>query len=212
VFNSRIGRTAPRSSSAEFAAALRRGLARHAWWRAVVVAGAAAVGVLAWSALTVDVRDARRSWGSSAEVWVAVADHWPGEPIRAERRVLPVVAVAVGAVDVDPRRMVARQHLGTGEVINDVDVVGSDGPFALAPPGSIVVSVADPLVVDAPVRAPVVVSSEGIVLSDDGTVVGVVDGVIRVAVPRGDAPAVAAAAAQSLASLLFPVGTAATDE
>ena len=77
------------------------------------------------------------------------------------------------------------------------------GPAALADPGTVVVALSDPLARNVVVGLNVQVTADGLVVADAARVAGVVDDVIFVAVSAGDAPTVAAAAQQGIATLLY---------
>ena len=66
-----------------------------------------------------------------------------------------------------------------------------------------VVALSDPLARDVVAGLDVQVTADGLVLADAARVTGVVDDVIFVAVSERDGPAVAAAAQQGIASLLY---------
>ncbi|MEM1332627.1 MAG: SAF domain-containing protein [Actinomycetota bacterium] len=185
-------------------AAARTAIARHRSTRSVaVMAVAALVGLSAHSLTDADRRAAQR-WGETREVWVASSDVAIGDPISITSRSMPVAVLPPGAVDDDPSGAVARRAVGLGEIVVVADVAGRSGMTALAPDGTTVVPIADPFLVDAPAGAPVAVSSEGILLTGQGLITGVVDGALLVAVPDAVAPAVAAAASLRLASVLLP--------
>ena len=115
-------------------ARIRLVMARHPWiyWAAIaVIAGAVAVGT-ARAMAGVDAQ--RRTWGEQTTVWVATAPIEPGQPIRSHRRLVPRAMVPAGAVEGAPDNTVARQRIGTGEIITDIDVT-APGPAGLIPDG-----------------------------------------------------------------------------
>lgn len=184
-------------------ARLRLTLVRHPsihWVAVAVVAAAVGAGV---HQRTESAERTRASWGETVEVSVATHIHRVGDPIRAERRDLPVAVTPPGAVaEIDPGARAVRP-IGVGEILVETDLTDRTGPGALADPGSAVVAVADPLVPEPPIGVEVAVAAEGIVLAERGRVVDRRAEVALVAVPIGDAPAVAAAARQGVASLVF---------
>ncbi|MEL6893166.1 MAG: hypothetical protein AAFP84_16350 [Actinomycetota bacterium] len=182
----------------------RRWIARHPWVRWSVVVGCVAVVIASWLELRDATIEARNAWGERIEVWVAARDHEPGDSVEVVSTAMPRTLVPAAALDAEPADEVARRRIAVGEVVVGPDVAGPPRPVALAPTGSVVVAVADPLVPDAPLGAAVLVVAEAVVLADAGVVTSVHDGVIGVAVPAPAAPAVAAAARQHLASLVFP--------
>lgn len=184
--------------------AVRVALARRPWWRVGVVIALAVLAGWAHLAAVDDLRRERAAWGSTVDVWVVRDAHAPGDVVDAEAMSMPVAVVPDAAVEADPTGQVARQRLAGGEIVVAVDLAPSSSPVALAPPGTVVVPVADPLVTDAAVGSAVMVASEGIVLAASGVVVDVADGVVLVAVSEREASMVAAAASRSIASLLFP--------
>lgn len=189
------------------AARLRNVLARHRWlyWAAVASLAAATALVVASAGAAVD--DARRSWGATRPVLVATADLVPGEPLdgAAELRPLPVPMIPTAAIGAVPTGAVARQHVGTGEVVVEADVAATANPQALIPAGWSAVAVAEPVPSGAVTGDEVTAVAEGVVLAADGVVVGRSGDAVLVAVPAGDGPAVAMAAASgTLALLLVP--------
>jgi hypothetical protein len=189
------------------AARLRNVLARRRWlyWAAVALLAAAAALVMASAGAAVD--DARRSWGETRTVFVATADVVPGAALdgAAERRVLPVPLIPAAALGEVPVGAVARQHVSRGEVVVAADVAPTATPQALIPAGWSGVAVAEAVPSGAVTGDAVTAVAEGVVLAAEGLVVGRSGAAVLVAVPDGDAPAVAmAAAAGTLALLLVP--------
>ena len=118
-------------------ARLRHVLARRPWlyWLGVA-AVAMAIGLVALRAAA-SVDEARRRWGTTREVAVALTDLAPGDPLRGHvelrSRPLPMVPAAALTELVDDAR--ARQHVSVGEVLVAADLVPSAAPQALIPPG-----------------------------------------------------------------------------
>jgi len=180
---------------------LRRLLARRPWIYWVVVALVAiAVGGRVLS--HVDAVDAeRRSWGELAPVFVATSDIAPGESIVAERRELPEAMLPeqpAPAVD----GSVARQWVSAGEVVAATDLAPTTGPLALVPTGWLAVPVIESPTSGAAVGDRVRVVAEGVVLSEEGLVVGHSPDATLVAVRPDEAPLLPAA--DRVALLLVP--------
>ena len=170
-------------------ARLRHLLARRPWlyWLGVGVV-ALAVGLVAVRAAA-SVDEARRRWGTTREVAVAVADLAPGDPLagHVELRPRPAPMVPAAAVTelVDGAR--ARQHVGLGEILVATDLVASAAPQALIPPGWSAVAVAEAVPSGAAVGDHVAAARGGVVVAREGIVVGQRDDAVLVAVPDDDA-------------------------
>lgn len=178
-------------------------VARHRWiyWLTI---GVVAVGVGLLVKERLDALDAQRSsWGDTRSVLVADGDLRPDGPIEVNSISLPVAAVPPSAVSELPRGARLHQRVASGEVIVAADLVGGNGPARHADPGTVVVGIVDTPGASLSIGLRVQVSSEGVVLADDGTIVGLEGEVIFVAVAERDGPAVASAAHSGLASLLF---------
>ncbi len=185
------------------AARARLVLARRPWiyWVVVVVlAVAAASSVRSEMASIASERD---TWGSASSVLVARHQLEPGDPITADLVSLPLAALPDGALTDEPTGAVVRQRVAAGEILTRLDVTSRPGPAALAEPGTVVVALSDPLARDVVVGLNVQVTADGLVVADAARVTGVVDNVIFVAVDTDEAPTVAAAAQQGVASLLY---------
>lgn len=165
-------------------------MARHPWiyWTVIaVVAGAVAMGT---ERAMAGVDAQRRSWGEQTAVWVASARIEPGQPIRSSRQQVPRAMVPASAVDVAPDDSVARQRIGAGEIITDVDVA-APGPAGLVPDGWVAFAVPVP-------SAPWAVGDHVRVYAVDqfvsaGIVVDEGDSASVVAIPAESAPAMATA-------------------
>ena len=171
---------------------LRRLLARRPWIYWVVVAlVAVAVGGRVLS--HVDAVEAeRRSWGEVVPVFVATADVAPGESIVAERRELPTAMLPEQpASSVDGG--VARQRVSVGEIVTATDLAPASGPLSLVPTGWLAVPVVESPTSGAEVGDRVQVVAEGVVLSEEGLVVGHSPDATLVAVRPDDAPLLPAA-------------------
>ena len=162
---------------------------------AAVALLAVGIAVAAASAVA-GVDDARRAWGATRSVVVAVAELAPGDPLigRTELRPHPAPMVPASALTAVPPAAVARQRVAAGEVLVELDVVAGHLPVALVPPGWRGVAIAEPSrrapssAISWPRRA------AGLIVADDGVIVGRTESTVVVAVPAVDAPAVAAAA------------------
>ncbi len=178
---------------------LRRFLSEHRWvYWAIVIATAT---VAAWSVHgTVDhAEQARRSWTATQIVLVAAHDHDAGDVIGHDAIELPVAAVPATAVHQLDSDAIARQSIAAGEVLTDVDVAGAT--TGVAPDGTLTIAIRAYDTTIATMGDHVHVLAEGRSVSDAGVVVDVVDDIVHVAVPERDAPAVAAAASSSTATL-----------
>ena len=116
---------------------------RHPWiyWCAVaLVASGVGLGT-ARSMARVDA--ARRSWGDHQTVWVAAAAIEPGQPVVADRRDIPRAMTPVGALATAPVDVVARQSIGAGEIITNVDIAAG-GSAGLVPHGWVAFVVGSP--------------------------------------------------------------------
>ena len=185
------------------AARARLVLARRPWiyWAVVAVfAGLAAATVQAHISSVAAERD---RWGATRTVLVATGQLEAGDQVAAAPIVLPVAAVPDSALAELPDGAVVRQRVAAGEVLTQLDVTGRAGPASLAEPGTVVVALSDPLARDVAAGLSVQVSADGLVVADDARITGVVDDVVFVAVSERDGPAVAAAAQQGIASLLY---------
>lgn len=185
------------------AARARLVLARHPWFYWVVVAALAAAAAAVVHTRLAAIDAARDGWGSGRTVLVAQHRHEPGDPIRAALTVLPDAAIPDDALVDVPVGAVVRQRVGVGEVLTRLDITAGTGPAALAEPGTVVVGLYDPLARDVTPGLRVRVTADGLVLAGDAEVTGVADDVIFVAVDDRDAAAIAAAAQQGIASLLY---------
>lgn len=153
------------------------------------------------------VDHARRSWGDTRQVIVASTNHEPGQPLQIERVDMPIAMVPPGAIvanDVDGiSPPITRQRIGVGEIVVASDITSASGPAALAEPGTAVVGVIDPHARNVAIGLDVAVASDGVLLAHHALVVDLVDDVIFISVDEPDAPAVAAAAHDGAASLIF---------
>lgn len=186
------------------AVAARRMLVKRPWihWLVVAVAAAGAGGSMLERADRVDA--ARNAWGETGRVWVAVADHAPGDPLAVERREVPLAMIPEGAVEtVDG--LTARQRVAAGEIVHTADVVALSGPQSLTPVGWLAVPVNESPPSGAALGDRVRVVADGVVLSADAIVVGHHDGASLIAVPSDDAPPIAAlGTGEGVTLLLIP--------
>jgi len=202
----------------------RRALARPVVRRIAVAAVALATGLIVTS-LVQSAEAARSRWGASRPVAVATRDLAAGEVVGAGGvavRMLPEAAVPERALSGAPLGRVVRQPVARGEALvpDRLAPDGLTGAAALVPAGRLAVAVpvgpggAPPLVVGDIVDVLAVVpggtASSTAAAGDAGTggdvpafplvagagVVDVGEDAVTVAVPRDDAPAVAAALAQ----------------
>lgn len=180
---------------------LRRLLARRPWIYWVVVA-LVAIGVgHEVRSRVASVEEARGSWGEVVPVFVASADVAPGEAVVAERRELPAAMLpAQPAAAVDGA--VARQRVSVGEIVTATDLAPATGPLALVPAGWLAVPVVESPTSGADVGDRVQVVADGVVLSEEGLVVGHSPDATLIAVRPDDAPLLPAA--DRVALLLVP--------
>jgi hypothetical protein len=183
-------------------------VARRPWIRWLIIFGIGLLVALMVSGQLQRIDTARAAWSDQSDVWVAAADHSPGDMLVAERRTLPRLAIPPAAVDHITSGATARQQLRRGEVIVDSDVTALSGPAAVADVGQVVVPVSDPLLTMASgslsIGVSVMILSEGIVLASDAHIAAIDGDVIFVAVDVADAASVAAAAQVRAASIVFP--------
>jgi len=195
---------APRElSPARLGRNVRLGFARRPWirWLAVGMVAAAA-GVSVHTQLQ-SVDDARAQWANRERVAISTTSVSAGDALMWEWRSIPALAVPDGVARSIPSGAVARQRVGTGEIIVGADLTVGDGPAAGAAAGHMVVPVSDPLVTDPPVGLDVAIYSDGSVLAADARIVQVEGSVVFVEVPAAAAPMVAAAAQTGRATIAF---------
>lgn len=189
------------------AVTIRRILVRRPWiyWLLVALAALGAAASMLERSDRVDA--ARDSWGRTRTVWVATVDHAPGDELAVERREIPAAAVGgdpVDAVDGDAiDGLVARQHVGDGEIVNRSDVVALGGPQALAPADWLVVPILESPPSGASVGDRARAVADGVVISDEALVVGHHADATLIAVPAEVAPLVPAAADSGRLTLLL---------
>jgi hypothetical protein len=184
---------------------LRHVLARRPWlyWLAVLLLAGIAGLVVAAAAARVDA--ARRSWGVTRPVVVAVVDVAPGDDLGklTDVRSRPAPMVPTDAVSEVPAEATARQRIAAGEIVMAHDVAAGSGPQALIPDGWRAVPVAERVPSGAAVGDEVAVASGGIVVADDGIVVAALAEGVLVAVPADVAAQVAQASATGELTVLL---------
>lgn len=192
------------SPVASAAVTIRRILVKRPWiyWSLAVIAALATAASMLGRVDSIDA--ARESWGDTTQVWVATVDHAPGDPLTVAARDVPVAMVAAtAATDVDG--LAARQQIAVGEIVDSIDVFAATGPQSMTPAGWLAVPITESPGSGARLGDRVHVVSDGIVIADDGLIVGQHDDVTLVAVPKEVAPSVPAAAdAGRLTLLLVP--------
>ncbi len=181
----------------------RRALAAHPWIHWAVCVGLAIAAAVATHGYIARLDAERRAWGTTRTVWVTVGDVAAGQPVRATAADVPAALVPPGAVTEPPGDAVARQRVTAGEIVVDADVAAAAGPAGLAEPGTVIVGIVDPLARNVAVGSTVQATADGVIVCDEATVVAISDDVIQLAVPERDAPIVAAAAHDGLASILI---------
>ena len=181
----------------------RLALARRPWvYWTIIAALASTLAVVVDEQLT-SLDDARRGWGATRSVLVAERRLAPGDTVAARLVDLPLAAIPPGALDELPDGVRLHQRVGEGEVVTDLDITALPGPAGRARAGTVVVALSDPLSRGVTIGLNVRVAADGLVLAEEASIVEVIDDVIFVAVDASDAPAVAAAAQQGIASLLY---------
>lgn len=165
-------------------------VARHPsiYWLAIALI-AAVVGLSAARAMF-SIDTARRSWGQQQTVWIVTGALEPGQPIIAEARDVPVAVVPAGAVVTSPEGAVARQRIGAGEMITDLDIA-LGGSAGLIPEGWVAFAVPTAVEHFSTGDHLSVYSADQFVA--DGVVVADGDADVMVAVPADSAPTMAAA-------------------
>lgn len=185
------------------AARARLVLARRPWIYWAVVAALATLAAGAVHTEMSSIATERDGWGVTRSVLVAQRQLEPGDPIAADLVALPIAALPEGALTEGPVGTVVRQRVAAGEVLTELDVTSRPGPAALAEAGTVVVALSDPLARNVVPGLHVNVAADGLVVAAAAEVAAVVDDVIFVAVSEDEAPTVAAAAQQGIASLLY---------
>lgn len=185
-------------------ARLRRALVRRPWlYWVLVIAVAAVTGSIAYESVRA-VEAERQTWGSTTTVHVSTRPLARGDSLDGltVTRDVPIAVVPDDAVDAVPDGAVARHDMGPGEMLSEHDITGAEGARGLAPAGWPTVAIIEPIPTGANTGTRVAVAADGAVLAASAIVVGTHGDAVLVAVPDGDAPAVAAAAVESRAALL----------
>ena len=180
---------------------------RGVWWAAAVVLAVASAAVVVRA--TGDADAARRRWGSTRAVAVAVAPIDAGIAIDASAvavRDVPAGLVPDGALGTVPDGRVALAPIVAGEVLVEARLApaGLSGPAALVPPGwrAIAVpsgagpgppplAVGDRVDIFATFLAEAGTEPPTVAVAEDALVVAVDDEGVTVAVPEVDAARVA---------------------
>jgi hypothetical protein len=186
-------------------ARLRLVLARSPWlYWAIVATLAGCAGLLVMRAAD-SVAAARDHWGQARRVLVATREVQPGDPlvIAAELRALPAPMIPVGALTEIDAGAVARQHIATGEVVVAHDQSPTATPQSLIPTGWLAAAIAERVPSGARVGDRVIVATGGVVIADEGLVVGLVGQGLLVAVPADAAAQVANAASTGDVAVLL---------
>lgn len=178
-------------------------LAKHRWvYWAAVSALAVAVG-LGVEQRFASLEAERSTWNETRSILVATTDLEPDGPISVEHRTLPLAAIAPTALDSIPDGARLHQRVSAGEAIVAADLVARTGPARHADVGTVVVGIIDALSPSPSIGLRVHVSSEGVLVATDATIVDVVEDVIYVAVDERDGPVTASAAQSGFVSLIF---------
>lgn len=192
----------PITAAAATSVAWRRLVARRPWihWLLVGVLSAATASQV--SARLGEVAAARESWGTMREVLVADTAAAPGEPLVVSRADVPAAVAPPGAADPDAGGvLVARQHVGAGEIVTALDIAAG-GELALVPAGWLAVAITESPPSGAAPGERVRLVSDGVVIAADGVVAAHRDEVTLVAVPADIAPLVPVAAADGRLAVL----------
>jgi hypothetical protein len=178
-------------------------VARHPsiYWLSIAVVAALA-GLSAARAMA-DVDTARRSWGEQTTVWMAAAEIEPGQPISADSRVVPRAVVPAGAVAVAPDEVIARQHIGQGEIVVESDLSAS-GSVGLIPDGWVSFAVAAPVTHFAVGDHVDVYSADRFIGA--GLVIDAGESELMVAIPTAAAPAMSTALLDNTVTLALTLG------
>jgi hypothetical protein len=182
----------------------RRLLVRRPWIHWLLVAAVAAgVGLTVFERIE-GIDRARAGWGDTLTVWVTESHTGPGDPLDVVARDVPVAVAPAGAVT-SIEGLLARQRIGPGEIVTDVDIVPTAGPQSLLPAGWLAVPVIESPRSGASVGDRVQVVSGGFVVSADALVIAQLDEVTLLGAPAAEAPLIPAAAdADGLTLLLKP--------
>jgi len=176
------------------------------WWVAAVLL--AAVTTVTVGRVTGEAAAERARWGHERPVVVALADHDPGDALRAEVRLLPAAVVPDGALDELPARATAVTALAAGEVVvarriapEGLSLVAARLPSetrGVAVPHGIA-----PLPVEVGDRADVLASfeTETITVATGALVVDVGEDAVTIAVDEDDAAGVAYAVTAGVVTL-----------
>jgi len=177
-------------------------LVRRPWiqWMLIVVVATAIAASVHGRLQRVDAE--RHSWGATSTVLVATGPIEVGDALRVERRDIPLAMIPPGAIG-QADGVIARQRIGVGEIVTDVDVVADAGPQAMTPDGWLAVPVVESPRSGAVIGDRVQVASDGFVVSTEAIVVGGFDEVTLLAVPAGEAPLLPAAATAGTLTLLL---------
>jgi hypothetical protein len=138
-------------------------------------------------------------------VLVATRDVQPGDPlvVAAEIRAVPAPMIPVGALTEVDAGAVARQHIAAGEVVVAHDQSPTATPQSLIPTGWLAAAIAERVPSGARIGDRVTVATGGVVIAEEGLVVGVVGEGLLVAVPADAAPQVANAASTGDVAVLL---------
>lgn len=195
---------APRElSPARLGRNIRLALARRPWIRWLAVGLVATTAGVSVHAQLQSIDAARARWADRQRVPIATASVTAGDVLVWEWRSIPAIAVPDDVAATIPAGALARQRVGTGEIVVDADLAIGNGPAAGAAAGHIVVPVSDPLVTDPPVGLAVAIYSDGLVLAPEARIVQVEGPVVFVEVPAAAAPMVTAATQAGRAAIAF---------
>ena len=182
-------------------ARVRIGVARRPWITWLAAVAAASVVALAVHDAMAAVRQERDAWGRRTTVLVATNPISPGDAVDALviRRDVPLALAPPGALTSVEPLDTARQHVGVGEILVDVDIGRVPGPLGVLPDEWLAVTIDGPANDSFVAGGAAVVLAAGAVVAPDAVVVQVLAEGVVVGVPPDVAAAVAEMAAQRLA-------------
>ena len=182
---------------------IRLMVARHPWVYWLTIAGLASLVALGAQRAVAGVDAQRRSWGQQQSVWMTTTAIEPGQVIAADRNEVPAAVVPVDAADEVHAGMVARQHIGAGEIVTKGDITAA-GAAGLIPTGW------SAFAVPASVEHFATGDHVGVYAGDQylspGFVVATGESDLMVAVPAESAPALAASLLANAVTLALTPG------
>jgi hypothetical protein len=178
---------------------LRYGLARRPWIYWALVTGVALIAAVTVTEPSRRAEDQRNRWGHTTVVAVATRTIDIGERFHGavELRRYPIAMVPAEALDEVGRQATARRRLPSGQILTVGDIADDARPESLAERGQVILAVVEQVPSGPQLGDQVMITSEGLVLSELAVVVGTHQSAVLLAVDRAVAPMVAAAAASN---------------